>query len=492
MACASAGSPISQVPAATRARLAYGLVSLLLAGCGGYQRYTPAPLGARKHPAAYEQRSLADPALLHFLADNGLAPSDSGWSSRQLALAAIYERPDLDQARAAVREAQAAEVTAGVTPPPSVAAAIGRADRTERGKSSPWTVSLSAGLTFETGGKRAARTERARAAVLAATLRLQALAWRIASATRSAAVSSIDADRELASAVAEATASRTLLGLLRSRYAEGQLSQVELASAEAGYQTASVAITEARRTRTNARLALARSLAVPIVAIDSLRLRSAAHSGCATLDSVPPDTLRALALRHRFDLGAALADYAVAEGDLRLAIAQQYPDFTVGPGISWDQGIVRWLLSVAVPAIPVARNRGPIAAAAAVRAAEAARAVSSQDSVLAGVDSSIVACREFQHALIASDSLVSAAGRQLRLAQAAYLRGETGAVDTALAQIALIRAERVRVITAGRGLRADVALESAVGMSLADPAWAWPDASALTVSAPASGETQNP
>jgi cobalt-zinc-cadmium efflux system outer membrane protein len=469
MACASACSPISNVSVAIRVRLPCALVLPLLAGCGGYQRYTPVPLGARQHAASYEQRSLADPVLLHFLAENGLAPTDSGWSSKQLALAAIYERPDLDQARAAVREAQAAEVTAGVTPPPSVAAAIGRADRTDRGKSSPWTVSLAAGLTLELGGKRAARTERARAAVLAATLRLQALAWTIASATRSAAVTSINADRDLASAVAEATARRTLLGLLRSRYAEGQLSRVELARAEADYQAASVGITEARRTRTNARLALARSLAVPLVAIDSLRLQSDAHSGCATLDSVPPDTLRALALRHRYDLGAALADYAVVEGDLRLAIAQQYPDFTVEPGISWDQGIVRWLLSVAVPAIPVARNRGPIAAAAAVRGAEAARAVSSQDSVLAGVDSSIVACREFQHALIASDSLVSVAEHQVRLAQAAYLRGETGAVDTALARIALVRAERVRVITVGRGVTAGVALESAVGMSLAGP-----------------------
>lgn len=473
-------------------RLACLFLSVHVLGCAGYQRYAPAPLDAGQQAVLFAGRRLDDPELLRLLAAYNLAPADSCWESRQLALAAVYERPDLEQARAAIQAAQAAEVTAGVRPPPSIGATAERGSHTEEGKSSPWTLSLSTGLTIETGGKRSARTERARAAVLATTLRLQAMAWDIASETRNAVVAALDAERGLASARAEASVLQRLLGLLQSRFAEGQVSRVEVARTESDLQTSLVAITEARRTRTEARLALARSLAVPLAAVDSLRLRPEPQTGCATLDSVPSDTLQALALRHRYDLGAALADYAVTEGDLRLALAQQYPDLTIGPGISWDQGIVRWLLSVGVPAIPVARNRGPIAEAVARRAAQAARAVSVQDSVLAGLDSSFAACREAGRSLMTADSLVAAAHRQVDLTNAAYQRGEIGQVELALAQLALVSAGRVHVIATGRRARAGMALETAVGMWLGGPVVQWLGVPAAPTSGAALGAAHHP
>lgn len=463
-------------------------MSLQLFGCGGYQQYAPAALNVSPRATRFEDRQLDSPALIHLLAAHGLAPTDSGWDSRQLALAALYQRPDLAEARAAMREAQAAEATAGVRPASNVEGTVGRAARTDQGKSSPWTLSFSTGLTFETGGKRSARTERARAAALAAALRAQATAWRVASGTREAVVTSLNAERALASARADTPVLQSLLGLLRSRYAEGQASRIDVARAEAELRTSSVGIIDATRNRTDARLALARSLAVPLAAVDSLLLRADAQFACATLDSVRADTLQALALRHRFDLGAALADYAVAEGDLRLAIARQYPDLTFVPGVSWDQGIARWLVSVALPAIPAARNRGPIAEAAARRAAQAARAASAQDSVLAAVDSSVAACREVGRTIAAADSLVTAAQRQVDLTRAAYRRGETGQVEAVLAELGLIRARRVRLDGIGRRAKASVALERAVGTWLTAPSVEWPE---LMLPAPSPGE-RNP
>lgn len=467
--------------------LALSLVALQAGGCIRYQRYEPAPLDPARQADVYAGRRLDDPGLARFLADHGAAPADSGVSPTALALATLYFRSEISEGRASVLAARAGQITAGTRPQPSATTTLERASpadasSADEGGRSPWTVSLTTGLTFETGGKRAARVARARAVTLTAGLRLQATAWQLAHDARRAAVASIGAERALADVEAETAALRTLLELLRARYAEGRLSLADIAQAETDVQTAAVAVTQARRARTDARAALARALAVPLPRVLQVPLRAEARSACDMVDSLPSDrsdtisdTIVTVALRRRYDLGAALADYAVAEADYRLQVAQQYPDLTIGPGIAWDQGVRRWLLSVGTPALPVARNRGPIAEAQARRAVQAARVALVEDSVLAAVDSAVAGCRDLQGEVAAADSLVAATAERVRLAEATYRRGEVGQTEVAFARLALVRATRTRRQAVQRRQAAGVALDAAAGGWLVDPTVRWPE-----------------
>ena len=346
-------------------------------------------------------------------------------------------------------------------------------------------MSLTTGLTLETGGKRAARIAQARASTLAAELRLESTRWSLAQGARIAAFTSLGADNDVADAKSEFAEQEKLLGLLRARYAEGRISLADLAQAETDVRNATVGITQAKRSRTDARTELSRALGLPLSSIDSLVIRDEARSACDELDPLPAailrDSLQTLALTHRFDVGAALADYAVAEAGLRQQIAQQYPDLNIGPGISWDQGVARWLLALGTGQIPLARNRGPIAEAEARRSVQGAHVKVAEDSVIAQVDSAVASCRNTQSEIGAAKSLVASTRELLRIAQAAYTRGETGRTEVALANLALVRVTHVQRQALQRRKLAGSTLEAALGVWLTAPNIRWPQGSLPSV-----------
>ena len=445
------------------------------AACARYQHYTATLINPLDEAREYSARRLDDPTLARILAAHGVPIEGTAWDSRQLALAALYFRPDLTEAERSLAAARAGEITAGVRPYPSVTATADQAAKVDEGRSTPWSFSLTTGITLELGGKRGARISRARAFTLGAQLRLETAAWQTISGTRRAASTALATEIDLADARAETAQLRSLLELLRSRYTEGQIARADLARSEIDVQTAGVVVTQASRARSDARSALARELAVPLRRVDQLPLAADPRSACAAVDSLPLDAMETLALRTLPVVGAALADYTVADGDLTLQIAQQYPDIVVGPGIAWAQGVQRWIVSLGLPSLPTDRNRGPIAEADAHRAVRAARVTVVQDSILAAVDSAIASCRHVRYEITVTDSLVRASAEQLRLARSAYQRGETGKTEVAFALVALTRAQRARNQAVQRAFLDGIALESATGASLSGPPIRWDD-----------------
>lgn len=454
-------------------------LSAMVVSCGRFQRYAPAPI-PEASVEGFVNRRLGDSTLASFLASQHAEPTRDGWSPRQLALAALYFHPALREQAAAVDAARAAEVTAGTLPDVALSSEVSRAARVDEGKSTPWSVSLVSGLTFETGGKRAARRARARAFTLVSLLRLQAEGWQFgAIAAAEAAARAMGADRAVQDAEREHTALEELVSLVRARYGEGRVSLADVAQAETEAQTSLVSAVEAARARTAARLALARALAVPLRAVDSLPLRADTLPECASGALMSFDSLGTIALHQRYDMGAALADYAVSEAELRVEIAQQYPNLTIGPGIAWDQGVFRWILSLGTPGILGTRNRGPIAEARARRAVQAARAATLQDSILVAVDSASAVCRDASREIGATNALVEATQRSLAIVQGAYQRGETGETEVAFARVAVLRATRAKHVAEQRALEAASSLEAVLG-AWPDGGATWPDLDALT------------
>ena len=162
------------------------------------------------------------------------------------------------------------------------------------------------------------------------------------------------------------------------------------------------------------------------------------------------DSLAALALTRRPEIGGALAEYAVAEAGLRGEVARQYPDLDLGPGFIWDQGVHRWTLALALPNLLKFRNHSAIDEAVAGRAAAAARVAEIQDALLGDAGRAAGRCRGARLEAAAADSQVVVAERQAALARAAYERGETSRLDPVLAALGVVRAERARRLQAGR------------------------------------------
>jgi outer membrane protein TolC len=196
---------------------------------------------------------------------------------------------------------------------------------------------------------------------------------------------------------------------------------------------------------------------------------------CATLVPLGADSLGALALTRRPEMGRVLANYAAAEAELRLEVARQYPDLELGPGFIWDQGVHRWTLALALPNLLGFRNRAAITQAEAARAAAGARVVETQEGLLAEVDAALSRCLGAALERAAADSQVTFSARASALAEAAYQRGETSGLEPALAGLTVVRAQRLQAGARARAAAAGGALVSLVGNYPDLSPERWPD-----------------
>jgi outer membrane protein, heavy metal efflux system len=455
-------------------RLSQAVSLLLTFAVADCARYRPQPVDPAAFPAVYRERRLDDPALVAYVARWSEAPTPKLWSDRQLALAALMLRPDLARARAQWRTALAGERSAGARPQPGAQAEVERAVSGSGGQS-PWVVSLAGLLTLELGGKRGARLQQARARTAQVESELRLTFWRAVEETRMAALGTVLAAAELDGTQRELDAVGRVLGFERERFAEAALTSSELARTGAELQDARAAVASAERGVLDARARLAGLVGVPPGALDSVQATVSPAAGCEAVDSLGPDSLEAMALSHRAEVGQVLAEYAGAEAALHLQVTRQYPDLDLSPGFIWDQGVHRWTVALAAPALLAFRNRAPIAEAVAARSAAAARIAEVQDSVLVQVGASVAGCRGAQLEQVGADSQVVAARRALSLSEAAYQRGETTRLDAALAELGVVRAERVSR-AADRTLRsAALALDAALGVWRGAAGSRWPD-----------------
>jgi outer membrane protein TolC len=336
-------------------------------------------------------------------------------------------------------------------------------------------VSRAGLLAIELGGTRGARLQRARARTAAVESDLLLSAWGIVRGTRGAAPPVAAAESDLTRARREAETLAGLQSLELARYREASLTSAELARTGAEVQGARAQVSAAEAAVLEARAALAGTLAIPTRAMEAIEVSTESSAGCATLESQDEDSLAAVALIYRPEMGRVLAEYAEAEAALRLEVAKQYPDLDLGPGFIWDQGVHRWTLALALPNLFGFRNRAAIDEANAARSAAAVRVAEVQDDLLADLQLAVGRCRGVMLERAAADSQVTAATRAADLARAAYERGETSRLDPAFAELAVVRADRTRAAAEARLRAAGQVLDAAAGIWSAGDPRRWPD-----------------
>lgn len=456
-----------------RMTAAHCLLVTLLAGVG-CARYEPHPVDPAAHPRDYRTRRLEDTALVAWVARYAGMPTADQWTDRQIAVAALALRAELGRARSEWLSARAAVKTAGARPAPGAQAEVERAVSGLEG-SSPWVVSLSGRFTVELGGKRGARVQRARAREAVAESELVRTAHEIRSRARAAALAVTHAEEARDEAVRLLDGLRAVALLERGRFQEAALGSAELARTGAELAQARADLAALEREGVAARAALAGQLALAPGAVRSLRIDTAPPAGCRWADSLGADSILGLAALRRAEVTRTLAEYAAAEAELRLQVARQRPDLDLGPGFIWDQGVNRWTLALALPALLGFRNKAPIAEAEAARMAASAGVSQAQDAVLAEVAEAFEICRGIAAERDVADSLSAAAERLVAIALAAHERGETGLLEQSRAQLALLRAAAARQGAERRLEQAGLAVEAAAGEWRGAAAEPWPD-----------------
>jgi len=398
----------------------YLFAALILAGCAA-RRYQPAPIAPAETASRLETRNLADPGLHAFVEKNvghSVAPwPPKTWDSAMLYLAALYFSPALDAARARVAESQAAMVTAGARPNPSLSIAPG--------VPSPYLFNLDFALPIETAGKRGHRMQTARSLDQAARLDLADSAWKVRSGVRIALLNYLLAARSSDLLSSEEQIRGDQVNILEQRFSVGEIPRPEVDLARIELSKAHLAINSVEGQLAEAKAALAASIGIPVAGLRGIDFLWTDLDSPPSAESLSPEEIQRVAVLNRMDVRHSLAQYAAAEGDLQLEISKQYPDLQIGPGYTYEERNNFFVIGLSTTLPIFNRNQGPIAEAEARRKEAEASFVEKQAQVIAAVERALAVYTAALKELAEVDqSLSKLQDAQLRMMQQSVRLGE--------------------------------------------------------------------
>lgn len=439
-------------------------LSITLGACA-----TPAPAPTIELESAtdFAARSLGDPRLKNYM-ETALGRQVSpwplpAWDEQALSLAAFYYQPELSTARARWASAQAAEISAGGHPNPTLAL-LPEYNTDAPANLSPWTVGLNLNFLIETAGKRQYRLARAQQLSAAARFDVAATAWRIHSHVRAKLLDLYAAQRTHTLLDKELTLAGARRVAIEQRVAAGAASRPEAAQAAAAVEQIQLAQRQSERQELADRSALAQSLGVPVAALQGIEFSFAAFEDAPGRIDLPALEARQRGLASRPELLAALADYAASESALQLALAGRIPNVEIGPGYKWDEGAVKWSLGIALT-LPIA-HAGPIAEAAAQRNQAAARFNSLQAKAIGEIDQASAAYQLALHELDAAAAMSATAQQQVQAAEQQLRAGEADRLALLEAGLQNVAGERTRLAATMNAHRSFGALEDALQQPL--------------------------
>lgn len=305
--------------------------------CLSAQEIAPADMAAQRL-AEFDNRTLDDPALLHFL--NTHLPSIRAWDLDRLTLVALFYSPELDVVRARLQATQAAVVTASTVPNPKVSFSLGF----------PFMIGLSLALPSDTAALRGFRTLRAELLSQASRFEFLEAAWSLRSRLRQALLLDYQLQRLALLDAHEVDRRQALLVWAEQRLAVGEFSRPETESYRILLQRAQAVQRQTRVRQFEARGALAQILGLPLAAIQTLAWSPVAFE--TTIAPPEPLSLRRLALAERADLQQLFWEYRAALADVQFEAEKADPLFQLGPGYQLDQGTNKFSLGFTV-ALPI-------------------------------------------------------------------------------------------------------------------------------------------
>jgi outer membrane protein, heavy metal efflux system len=429
-----------------RLTLAAIAAAVCVSGCVAYQ---PRPIDARRSLTAFEARRLDAPDLRQYMERTLHRPVTwplPSWDFEQLALAADYYDADLAVARAQLDAAEAAAVTAGARPNPTLALSPSY-DITPEPGISPWTLGFTLEVPIETAGKRGYRVAQARHLANAARLEVASVAWQARSRLRDSLVQWQAARRAQRILSRQLAADSLAARLLADRLRVGQASATEMEVVRIAADRSALQLQDARKTTAQMRLAVAAALGVPQAALGGIRMNLAALDAFPSPGQAAPS--RAQALLDRTDVLTALSEYEARDSALRLEIARQYPDLDIGPGFSHGY-TARELensltIGVALTLPLLNHNQGPIAEAEARRREAAAHFNAVQANAVSQVDSATSGYRASLAKLHTADRLLAEERRRMASTQALFDVGEADRLTLAQTRSTLATDELARV-----------------------------------------------
>lgn len=443
------------------------IAPMIVSGCAAY---VPVPIEPAVLAADFQARSLSDPRLNRFLA--AVAPevkvrTGKVWDLTSLTLVALYYHPDLEVSRAKAAKAEAAIITAAQIPNPELNATATLHTITTP---SPWTIGALINFLLETSGRRELRIAQADHLAEAARLDLLAASWQVRGRVRTALVAIWAAQTKTQVLTKRRDWQIEIVSVLERQLAAGEATALVVSRERSGLSQIRLSVEDASRQLAEARVQLATAVGMPVLAFKDVSLSFGSFETPPQKSVLTASTnFRREAILGRSDLQVLLAEYDAAASAVQLELAKQFPNITLGPGYTFDQGDNLFSLGI-VAELPIFnRNEGPIAEADAKRIEVGTRFCALQAQIVGEVDLAAASYKATVKSLTTADALHAIEHERQKKTERAFKAGEIDRQTYLLSELefAVIDAARAEALVQNRlsiGL-----LEDALRRPLFDP-----------------------
>jgi len=383
-------------------------------------------------------RGAAAVLALVVMAGAGHKADAAGLTLPQLIDIGVANNRELQAARQVEAQARARLLQAGLLPNPRLAAGT----KNEPTFNFGGEYSASAGISqqFPVAGRIARQKDVAHVDIDLALEEIREAELKLAGEVAAGFYRILALNRQIAARDQLMAADRKLLGVSRNRFKAGEVSELDVNTAQLELQKLDQerVLAASDRTKQLGELnqLLGRSAAQPLALDDTL----------PAIDRLPNLVAQQRqALERRPELRSAILTARRASADLGLARAERWEDWTVGLGVERSRIAVDGLprqassnavaLSLSIPLPLLNQNQGKIAEAGSKRTQAEVRIAALELSIANQVESLLAELARLQQILVQYQrNMLPTSKRNVEIAQQAYSNGQIAIVEVAQAQ----------------------------------------------------------
>ena len=412
-------------------------LALIVNGCG-FQTYTAKPIDPEKIAKQITERSPTNTDFQDYLTALNY-PKDQLpillWGENELSLSALFFHPDLNLARAQWRAGQARQMTSAERP--EIGINGNQEQHSQHKNKSPWTYHLGIDVPIVTAGKREAQIAQAASLSEAARIEIAQTAWQVHNRVAKSLLEYQYSVSQSAILKSEVSLRSAIADMLVKRMTAGMASSIEVSNARILLQKSEQSyMTECGRITTLG-AALADAAGLSLKVFNQLKVSPFEKTQPANLDNLQYE-----ALLNRLDIRASLARYESAEAKLRLEIAKQYPDITLSPSKTLDQGDKIWSLGFSSLLPLINKNRGLIAEATALREVEIAQFEALEANVIGDLNKAKAAYQSALEANAKAQGVLASQQKRTQKTEQQFKAGYADRLEYTTAQLENIIAEQ--------------------------------------------------
>ncbi|MBA3696454.1 MAG: TolC family protein [Methylotenera sp.] len=443
--------------------LAFSL-ALFTSGCA-FQQYHAKPIDPIAINARLQNKDLSSPQFQQYLIKNGYIAERlpiKQWGLDELVYCALFFNPSLDVARAQLRAAEIAQLTALERPIPSINGSVAHSNQANN-DIRPYALGLSIDIPFETANKRDIRIDSARHLSEIAKLEIAQTAWQLRNQIAQT-FNEYQLNRKLIGLLADEQAIRQeIVNIYQKRFDLGAASNGELSIAKLQFQTMQFQLAATQRDELTLQAKLASNLGLPLAKVRAMNLTDS----ITALPTIPSSTdAQTAALLNRLDIRIALKRYALAETKLKLEITKQYPDIILSPGYAYEFGDNIWSLGISGLLSILNKNKAAIAEAKQLREVEAAQFEALQAKVVTDVSVANSELMQAQQSMLNQQQLRDLQQANAQRIQRRFAAGDADRLELTFSKLESNAAEKNVLLAQAQQIMALTELENMLQESL--------------------------